>query len=443
MTVVDIIEKSKWSSVVYQIGYLLVDTVSVALLVCGLIVLVGFLANFLFKKTGIPDMLILIFIGIVCGPILGVFNPTLIGSFAPFVAAFALTYIMFDGGMNLNIRQVLTNSPKGVMLAVLGFLFSVLSVAGFTMLVFNVPFEYGLLFGSIFGGSSSIVVISLVSKVKISEKGAITLILESAVTDILCIVISLSLIDVIVTGQADIGGICIGVADKFLLGIAVGLALGFTWLFALQKVATMSFSYILTLGIVMLGYAASESIGGSGALSALIFGLILGNEKSVLTAFRQTLSEKNKKTLLCVEDGLKRFGNEIAFLIRTYFFVFLGIIVSVSSLNLLLSGVMLSFILLGMRYGAVWLTTANSPMKSDRKIMTVVLTRGLAAAVLATLPAQMGLEYSDLFVNIAVVVIITTAIIATVGSVVISAQERNEKFSFNLPKLPRRTKSDA
>ncbi|NLF89644.1 hypothetical protein GX563_12600, partial [Candidatus Bathyarchaeota archaeon] len=301
---------------------------------------------------------------------------------------------------------------------------------------------YGLLFGSIFGGSSSVVVISLVSKVKISEKGAITLILESAVTDILCIVISLSIIDVIVTGQADIGGICIGVADKFLLGIAMGLVLGFAWLFALQKVATMSFSYILTLGIVMLGYAASESIGGSGALTALIFGLILGNEKSLLIALRQTFSEKNKKIMLSVEDGLKRFGNEIAFLIRTYFFVFLGIIVSVSSLNLLLSGIMLSFILLGIRYGAVWITTANSPIKSDRKIMTVVLTRGLAAAVLATLPAQFGLEYSDLFVNIAVVVIITTAIIATVGSVVISTQEKNEKFSFNLPKLPRK-KSDA
>jgi cell volume regulation protein A len=206
-------------------------------------------------------MLILILIGIICGPILSVFNPTLIGSFAPYVAAFALTYIMFDGGMNLNMRQVLTNSPKSILLAVIGFIFSVLGVAGFTMLVFGVPVEYGLLFGSIFGGSSSVVVISLVSKVKISEKGAITLILESAVTDILCIVISLSIIDVIVTGQADIGGICIGVADKFLLGIAMGFALGFAWLFALQKVATMSFSYILTLGIVMLGFAASESIG--------------------------------------------------------------------------------------------------------------------------------------------------------------------------------------
>ncbi len=412
----------------------MVDSISVALIVGGLIILIGFLANYLFSKTGVPDLLILIFIGVVCGPLLGIFDQATITGFAPFISAIALTYILFDGGMNLHIREVFNNSPKAVLLGVLGFVFSVLGVAAFTIYVFNVPLVYGLLFGSIFGGSSSIVVISLASRIKISEKGAITLILESAITDILCIVISLSLIDVIVTGQANIGGILVGVSGKFLIGIIVGLILGFAWLFALKKVATMSFSYILTLGIVMLGYAFSEGLGGSGALSALIFGLILGNEKILLTFFRQRVSEKTEKITLCVEDGLKRFEAEIAFLIRTFFFVFLGIIVSVSSVDLLLSGIILSFILLGMRYGAVWITTVNSPLKSDRTIMTVVLTRGLAAAVLATLPAQYALLYSDLFVSIAVVIIITTAIIATIGSMVITQNAKDEKIVLN-PKL--------
>lgn len=133
----------------------------------------------------------------------------------------------------------------------------------------------------------------------------------------------------------------------------MGIALGFAWLFALKKVATMSFSYMLTLGIVMIGYAASESLGGSGALSALFFGLILGNEKTIITSLGQRLNEKTEKISLCVEDGLKRFEAEIAFLIRTFFFVFLGIIASISSIDLLLSGVLLSFVLLGMRYGAL------------------------------------------------------------------------------------------
>jgi len=56
-------------------------------------------------------------------------------------------------------------------------------------------------------------------------------------------------------------------------------------------------------------------------------------------------------------------------------------------------------------------------------MLTAILTRGLATAVLATLPAQMGLAYSDIFVDIAVIVIVTTAIMATVGAMLISRRK--------------------
>lgn len=402
----------------------MVDPVSIALIVSALIILIGFLANFFFNKTGLPDMLVLIFLGALFGPILGVFNPTAVQSLAPYIAALALAYILFDGGMGLNIRQVLYNSPKALLLAALGFVFAILGVTTFMVIVFSMPIIYGLLFGTIFGGSSSVAVISLASKVKINEKGSIILILESAITDILCVVVSLSLIDVIVTGQANVGAIGVTIASKFLIGIGIGFLLGFAWLFALRKVVSLPFSYMLTIGIVLLGYASSESLGGSGALSALLFGLILGNEKEIFKIFRQNnLLNRNGKTALSVSKGLKRFEAEIAFLIRTFFFVFLGIIFSISSVTLLLSGIVLALILFVTRFGAVWITTLKSTLKKDREIMTVVLTRGLAAAVLATLPAQYGLSYSNLFVDLAVVVIVVTAIMATVGSILITRQK--------------------
>ncbi|MCL5877064.1 MAG: cation:proton antiporter [Candidatus Bathyarchaeota archaeon] len=390
------------------------DAVSIALTISALIVLIGFTANFLFKKTGLPDMLILIFLGALFGPALGVFDPTSVKSFAPFIAALALAYILFDGGMGLNIKKVLSSSRKALLLAVLGFVFSVLGVCIFTVVTFGVPLIYGLLFGSVFGGSSSIVVISLTAKIKLSDQGCTILILESAITDILCVVISLSILDVILTGEANIVAIGLGITGKILLGLIVGLIAGFVWLFSLKKVLSMPFYYMLTLGIVMLGYAVSESIGGSGALSALVFGLILGNERDIvkLTSY---LKPDDEKVTLSVSKGLKRFEAEIAFLIRTFFFVFLGIIFSFSTLYIFIMGILLSALLFVTRFGAVWITTAKSRLKKERPIMTFVLTRGLAAAVLATLPTQYGLLYSDLFINVAVVVIVTTAVLATVG----------------------------
>ena len=318
----------------------MVDSVSIALIISALIIFIGFLANYLFHKTGLPDMLILIFLGVFFGPVLDIFNPTLVMNFAPYIAALALAYILFDGGMGLNIRHCLLNSPRAVLLAGLGFVFSVLSVGGLMVIVFKLPLVYGLLFGSMFGGSSSVAVISLAAKIKISEKGSTILILESAITDILCVVISLSLLDVIITGHANIGAIGLDISGKFLIGAVIGLALGISWLFALKRVATIPFSYMLTLGIVLLGYAGSESIGGSGALSALLFGLILGNEREIFKILRQNGKNGNggnsEKIFLSVSKGLKRFGAEIAFLIRTFFFVFLGIIVSISNLYILI-----------------------------------------------------------------------------------------------------------
>jgi cell volume regulation protein A len=418
----------------------LVVSVSIALVIAAVIILIGFLANYLFKKTGLPDMLILIGLGALFGPLLGFFDTGIIKGFAPYIAALALAYILFDGGMDLNIRQVFKNSPKAILLAALSFTFSILGVAGFMMAVFNLPVTYALLFGSIVGGSSSVVVISLANRIKISDKGSTVLILESALTDILCIVISLALIEVIVTGQANVVNIGFGITTKFLIGTLVGVTAGFAWLFALRRVANLDFSYILTIGIVLLGYAATESIGGSGALSALIFGLILGNEKDIMLVltdiFKFNIRGSIDGKIECsVSRGLKRFGSEIAFLIRTFFFVFLGIIASISSIELLFAGIIVSLLLFVTRYGAVFIATSNSPLKKDRQIMTYILTRGLAAAVLATLPAQFSLLYADLFINIAVVVIVTTAIIATIGSIAVSRpQEINKVFQFKIRK---------
>ncbi len=313
----------------------MVDSVSLALIVSALIILIGFLANYFFNKTGFPDMLILIFIGAIFGPVLGVFDPTSVKTFAPYIAALALSYIIFDGGMGLNIKQVLYNSPKALLLAVLGFVFSLLGVAAFMVYAFNMSWLYGLLFGAIFGGSSSVIVVSLASKIKISENGSTILILESAITDIFSIVIAIAIIDILITGNANVTSIGIGIVGKFLIGLGIGIALGFAWLFALKKVSSLPFTYMLTLGIVLLGYAVTESLGGSGVLCVLLFGLILGNERDLLKFLRQNSDANHDegKILLSVTKGLKRFEAEVAFLISTFFFVFLGIIASVSSLT--------------------------------------------------------------------------------------------------------------
>ncbi len=405
--------------------------VSQALLVSAVIIVIGFLGNALFERTGLPDMLFLIVLGYVVGPWLRLFDPLSVAALAPYLAALALVFILFDGGMHMNIHQVISESPRAILMAVLGFLSSLLVIAVFMTYLVGVPLLYGILFGSIFGGSSSIVVVSIARRISVSERCSTVLSLESAITDILCIVVSLVVIGVILTGQVDFFIVARDIGVKFLIGALVGVAMGLVWLFSLKGVVRQSFSYMLTLAIVLFGYTASEYLGGSGALSSLLFGLFLGNEKSIFKALKREWTGE-----AAVDGGLRRFESEIAFLVRTFFFVFLGLIAMISDLWFVFIGAVISLMLLLTRFGVVTLGTLKSELRNERSIMGVVLTRGLAAAVLATLPLQYAdpliypeagpvfQELSPLYINLAVIIIVSTTIIATMGVFVLRTKKK-------------------
>lgn len=407
----------------------MLDPVTLALILAGSIIVIGFLGNYVFERTGFPDMIILIVLGIIIGPLSGLVDAASIMNLAPYLSALALVYILFDGGLAMNIYRVFAESPRAAVLAVVGFglsvTFTTLLMAFF--IIPEAPIAYSLLFGTILGGSSSIVVVSLVSKIQVSEKCSTILSLESAITDILCIVLSLVVIEITLKGTIDITTIGQSVASRFSTGIVLGIIFGIVWLSIFKKVAKSSYAYILTLAAVLLAYAFSEFLGGSGSLCSLLFGIVLGNEKEI---YRMLRMEKPSSTV--VDAGLKRFESEIAFLLRTFFFVYIGLIFTISEFEIVIIGMVLSLILLLARLIAVRIATARSAeLVEERPIMSVLLTRGLAAAVLATLPMQYAdenpvfKELYSLYINIIVLVILATAIIATLGIPLLKRRAKN------------------
>jgi len=371
----------------------------------------------------------LIVLGILIGPVTGLIGTSSIISLAPYLATLALVFILFDGGMAMNIYRVFAESPRATVLAVVGFALNVIVTSLFMMYIVvpGTPPLYSVLFGTIFGGSSSIVIISLASRIKVSEKCSTVLSLESALTDILCIVFSLIIIEIILSATVDLTTIGQSIASRFSIGAVLGVIFGFVWISMLKRISKTSYAYMLTLAVVLLAYAFSEFLGGSGSLCSLLFGIMLGNEKEIYKMLRM-----ERPANMAVDGGLKRFESEIAFLLRTFFFVYIGMIVTIGDINIMIVGIILSLILVIVRFGTVTLATVRSQLTEERAIMTVMLTRGLAAAVLATLPLQYAAEYAadptrypeagpifqqlaPYYINLAVIIILATAIIATVG----------------------------
>ncbi len=410
------------------------ELVSLALVMSSIIIVVGFICNYIFEKTGFPDMLLLILLGMVLNPIIRVFmpefGPDILMGLAPYLAALALIFILFDGGIKMNIYQIFSESPRAILLAALGFVLSTLTITLLMIYVVHIPPLYAALFGSINGGSSSIAVVSLAHKIKVSEKTSTILSLESAMTDVLCIVVSLAVLGMIVGGNhtdyVDVGRM---IASQFSVGAVIGVILGVFWLGVLRKAVKLPYAYMLTVGFLLFSYAFSEYLGGNGALTCLLFGIVLGNEREI-----NRILKRERPSLITVDAGLKRFEAEIAFLIRSFFFVFLGLIATISNPMFVFFGVIISLLLLLVRYIAVSVATVKSEIKLEKTIIWVVFARGLAAAVLSTLPKQYPDYFdnrlagiSDWYINISLVVILATAIICTLGIFLLS-RGKSEKI---------------
>jgi cell volume regulation protein A len=425
----------------------MIDVIS-ALVILGVIMILGFIGNFIFNRTQIPSIIWLLLFGLIVGFIFnirGEFDQQLLFTISEFFAAIAIVIILFDGGINTDLYQLFKGAPRGFLLTVSGFCFSliatmtiIIGLAAVNILPITLEDSLlvGALLGVIIGGTSSPIVIPLASRLKnLQDKTKMVLSIESIITDPLAIVIVLAgVYMIVIEGSANIGLGIKNLVSTFSVGIVVGAILGFIWLPIMHRVRKEQYSYVLTLAVVFLVYSLTalligveEGGTGAGAISCLMFGLVLGNGKKILKMIRY--EGKGYE----MDDATKQFHGLTSFIIRTFFFVYLGIMVNFKNLDFIIVGIIVLLAVLALRYLAVIITTYNGGFeKDDKQTMAIMMPRGLAAAILAInfgplLVGEKGLNLGQnmigFFEDVTFVVIFGTAIITTVGISFISHYE--------------------
>ena len=386
-------------------------TTAIVLGIAGLLLAIGFLADFLFRKTSFPDVIILIGLGYLAGPVMGLVHPDQMTVVSQIVASLTLAIILFHGGLHLDFASVLPVVPRALLLTLLGFGFSVAAVTAFAYYVMHIELLHGLLLGAIIGGISSSIVIPMLDRIKVRQEVKSVLDLESAFTDALVIVGALVILQIIATGGAENSLAAAGqdIALRFLLGILVGVVAGILWLWVLARIEGETYDDIMTLAIVFLLFFGVESLGGSGAIFTLTFGIILGNGVKIAQwiHIRRTVA---------VHQMMMKFYSEISFLIKTFFFVYLGLLITFKNPQPLVIGVILAFILLFSRFFAVLFSTiGNGVLFRSKGILTTMLPRGLAAAVVAEMVISAGIPNARIYSSVVLAVIVSTVAISAIS----------------------------
>ena len=387
------------------------DTITLLFGSISIAVAIGFLGERLFKKTGIPDVIPIMILGLLVGPVLNLINPEPLVAMAPLFGSIALLIILFNSGLNLDFYAVIKQAPRAAMLAIMTFGLGTLSTMVIAIYVLKMEPMLGILLGTILGGSSSIIVIPYLQQMKVGERIKTILSLESTITDILAVVATLTIIKVIQIGAtgSETMPITQMISSSFSIGIVTGLLLGLIWLWVFPKISKDAYNYMMTLFIAFLTYSITEFLGGSGPLSALVFGLILGNGRSMSQIFK---FDKQ----VTINTDITRFNSEISFLVRSIFFVYIGIIATIGDIQLTIVGIGIALLLLSSRLVAAPIVTWKSKLEKQRNMIIVMFPRGLGAALLASLPFTMGIPNTEIFVNVVFVVIFATIAITVAGT---------------------------
>jgi cell volume regulation protein A len=364
------------------------------LLLVSATLFLSYISSLFYTKTRIPDIVWLLCFGYLLGPVLHFFHKETFITIFPIMILVTVSIFSFDTGINVDISGMMTTVIKVLTLTFATFL-AITGGIGFVLNLFMpelFTLEEGMLLGAMVGGLGGISVTGILNRLKTLipsiEKDGVILNIESTISDPIRIVACFTLINMItseVTLQVGIKDIVFIFTISALLGIVYGLM----WSEVLHILSNRPFNYMMTIAALFPVYIASERyVGqGGGAITALAFGLAITNHDRISKFFGSKRKVKVNKT------RIREFNQEITFLIKAFFFVYLGLIVSLS-VNYALIGFGVVLLMLVIRYAtATGVAFALRFTDGERILSRLIYLQGASALVLSRWPALYDPEH--------------------------------------------------
>lgn len=374
--------------------YYIFMNVNFVLLLFSLIIILGYIAELIFDRFNISDTLLLILLGFIIGPnVLNYIRPDSLGMLAPFFTTFTLLFLMFEGSLKLDLKSFFKGFSSGVLLAISFFIFS---SAGVTLLFSLSGFDFtlSLMIGFALGGVSTSFVLPVLDQLNPGKEIRSVLTVEAAMTDVLAIVFALSMIDLKLTDAFAVGDILGHLMALFAIAGMIGIIAGAMWIYLEEKFVKDK-DYMVTIGYVVLLYFLTEYLGGNGAIAALFFGLVLTNSVKLRMSVKkiiknETIEDGSIKKIISARE--KDFYDEISFFLKTFFFVYIGILLDISNKRAILLGAVAAVIIMVIRQAGHFIGPMKKNFsKGELFLINSLFARGIAPVAIALMAIDKGI----------------------------------------------------
>jgi len=412
-----------------------VETVAQVIAFVGILVFLAHLFSSIFSRTRIPDVILLIIIGICVGPLLGLATPAMFGEVGPVFTTVTLIIILFEGGLALKLNMLRTALAGATLLALLSYLLTMFVVGGLALLLTDLDFLQAFILGAIVGSTSEAVVIPLVRQLRVKEETQTLLSVESSINDVLSIVITMALVQAYIAGKFEIFSVSGDLIASFLVALVLGIVGALIWSILLNRIHVIKNAIFTTPAFVFVIYGLTESMGFSGAIAALAFGVTIGNIETIKIPIFKTLTVKEPSGL---NETEKVFFSEVAFLLKTFFFIYLGMSLELISSWLIIVALILTFVAFVLRAPAVRISIRQALPAKDISVTAVMVPKGLAAVVLASIPLQQGVTGGETIKNITYGIVLFSIVLTSFLVVIMEKTPLPKLYAKVLaPRLPK------
>lgn len=321
-----------------------------------------------------------------------------------------LSFLLFAGALHINLNELREQRWVITILATFGVVASTFLIGSalyylLPVLGLQLGYTYCLLFGALISPTDPIAVIGILKSARVPKSLEIKVAGESLFNDGVGVVVFVALYEIAVNGE----GVAWGhIGELFLMeavgGALFGLAIGYLAYRMLKSVDNYQVEVLITLALVMGGYALAAALHLSGPIAIVVAGLMTGNQGRSLAMSDVT------------REHLDMFWELIDEILNAVLFVLIGLEVLVLSFRkeYLLAGLAVIPVVLLARLISVGLPVAVMQRfrKFTKGAVTVLtwggLRGGISVALALSLPS--GAE-RELLLTVTYIVVVFSIIV--------------------------------
>lgn len=289
-----------------------------AILIVSIFLLLAFAVERVSAWLGLPSVIVLVGLGFIAKPLLGLLGYHLNGVdvLVPVLGAVGLILIVLEGAFDIELRRDrLPLAGRAFGMALTSLLFYMAVFAALAMLVLGWTLFTALLLAVPFAIISSAVAIPSSQ----SQPGPVRefVVYESSISDILGVLVFFALMH----SGGTVGGLLAGLIGGGVLSLLLSAVCSVGLVLVLMRVDGHIRFVPLLAGLFGL-YAVGELFHLSPLIMVLLFGLVLNNPRLIarIPGLRGWMDESYDATL----DQFKVLVQELTFAVRGVFFILLG-----------------------------------------------------------------------------------------------------------------------